>query len=159
MYLDYFVPKHPGVQAFHKEHAELMHQAKGSASKHQAWAGGYFFHIMDCIEIADQTYPILYRIQSLPFTLDSAKLVLYFHDIEKIWKYSVGLPEGFDRNEWYDRILPERYGVTFTPDERNALTYVHGEGDDYGPERVMGPLAAFCHSIDVLSARVFYDKR
>lgn len=40
----------------------------------------------------------------------------------------------------------------------NAVQYAHGEGGDYGEERVMGPLAAFVHSMDVMSARIWFDK-
>ena len=54
----------------------------------------------------------------------------------------------------------EKYGIMLTPAQENALHYVEGVPDDeYTPnERMMGKLAAFCHSCDILSARLWYDK-
>lgn len=42
--------------------------------------------------------------------------------------------------------------------QRNALTYVEGEINDYSSQkRVMNELAAFCHKVDVWSARGWCD--
>lgn len=99
------------------------------------------------------------KMRTPPFTLASALIVLYFHDVEKIWKYTTGLPEGFDKDRFYDEVLPREYNVAFSPEERNALHYVHGESDsEYSPtERKAGPLAALCHSADHISARMWHS--
>jgi hypothetical protein len=145
------------VLAFHDEYAYLMHLAKGSSHNHQAWEGGYIDHIGECLNIASRCYSALEQIRSpLPFTFASAAYVLYFHDIEKIFKYTTG--EDIDKDEWYTRILPDR-GIVFTAQELNALEYAHGEVHDHSKtERKMNELAAFCHSCDVLSARMWWDK-
>lgn len=81
---------------------------------------------------------------------------MYFHDIEKIWKYTEG--KVIDKEKWYDEILPSR-GIVFTNEERQALKYIHGEGADYSSQkRVMSPLATFCHIVDTASARIWYDQ-
>ena len=134
--------------------------AKGSSHNHQAWEGGYPDHILQCLCLAEKMYRVLGEMSPLPFTLESACVVLYFHDIEKIWKYSTGLPVGFDKTKWYTVILPQRYAVDFTEDEINALQYIHGADSSYRKDqRVLGPLAAFCHVVDTISARVFHDKK
>ena len=45
-------------------------------------------------------------------------------------------------------------------EERNALHYIHGESHkEYDPlVRKAGPLAAFCHAADTLSARMWFDE-
>lgn len=49
-------------------------------------------------------------------------------------------------------------GVTLPPDLERAVAFVEGEGAHYSNrERVMSPLAAFCHMCDVASARLWYD--
>ncbi len=51
------------------------------------------------------------------------------------------------------------YGLRLSPVQSNALRFVEGIRDgDYTPNsRLMLPLAAFCHSADMKSARAFYD--
>ena len=50
------------------------------------------------------------------------------------------------------------YGITLTEQQKSAIKYVEGEGDDYTPgKRVSDELAAFCHICDVWSARIRYD--
>ena len=45
-----------------------------------------------------------------------------------------------------------------TPELQNGFDYVGGELHDYSNKRrAMGPLAAFCHAIDVKSARQWFD--
>jgi hypothetical protein len=148
-----------GIREFHADNRQKMEDAKGSSSNHQAWAGGYSDHICQCLGLADAMYTVLNELSKLSFSRESVMKVLYFHDIEKIWKYTTGLPENFDKHDWYDRILPVRYNIRFTEEEINALRYVHGENEDYkGSGRVMSPLAAFCHSVDTISARIYHDK-
>lgn len=153
----------PQAQTFFNDHIELITKAKGSNKNHQAWEGGYLEHIEQCFLIAFDMYESLEWIAAdgsatLPFSLTSVFKVVFFHDIEKIWKYSVGLPIDFDKNEWYNTILPVRYDLKFTSEELNALKYIHGENENYdGNNRVMNELAAFCHAVDTISARIFHS--
>jgi len=63
-----------------------------------------------------------------------------------------------DRRAFRDGMI-EEYGIELSDDQKNALKYVEGIPDsEYKPgERIMGELAAFCHSCDILSARLWYD--
>ena len=148
------------ILQFHTDHSELIERSRGSQTKHQAWEGGYVDHLGEIFRIAAANYSALSAIRPLPFTLDAALIVLYFHDVEKIWKYTTGLPAGFDKDRYYDITLKEEYGIVFSPEERNGLHYIHGESDsEYDPRvRKAGPLAAFCHAADILSARMWYDE-
>ncbi len=131
---------------FHVANFELINKAKGSESKHQAWEGGYRDHVELCIEIADR----MYRILKQTFNFWDIFVVLYLHDIEKIWKYTTG--EIVDK----EKIL-EKFSLT--DEQRIAIKYIHGEGNDYCKERKMNELGALCHAADVLSSRLFWDKK
>ena len=155
--IDYITYRREAVRAFHAKFLNLMQIAKGSGSNHQAWEGGYLDHLGETMRLALTLYDRLSYTRELPFSLDSAMIVLYFHDIEKIWKYADGTL--IDKVEWLTNILPEDYNIVFTLEELNALKYIHGEGDDYAKdERKMNALAAFCHSCDILSARMWHDR-
>lgn len=139
------------LKKFEDEHFDLMLQAKGSFYNHQTWEGGYYDHIKQCFEIATSLHNSLYK--NLNLSLNSIFIVLFFHDIEKLWRDHV-----FDKNSFYTRVLPEVHGIKLTTEELNALQYIHGEGHDYSKDkRVMNELAGFCHACDVLSARCFYN--
>jgi hypothetical protein len=142
------------VAAWHEKHLELMKISRGSAYNHQTWIGGYLDHIGETMRIAVNMFDSLQEIRKLPFALDSALIVLYFHDVEKIWKYTHG--HSIDKREFYEKLGEEE--ILFSPEEWNALEYVHGEHDYSGQVRKMGELAAFCHACDVLSARMWHDK-
>jgi hypothetical protein len=148
------------ILKFHADHSALIERSRGSKTKHQAWEGGYVDHLAETFRIAEASYSALGAIRPLPFTLDAAVIVLYFHDVEKIWKYTIGLPEGFDKDQYYDKTLKEEYGIVFSSEERNALHYIHGESEsEYDPHvRKAGPLAAFCHTADTLSARMWFNE-
>ena len=174
-----------GLLRFHDDHLKEILVAKGSSHNHQVWSGGYHDHLVHCFILAQDLYKLLHeRIGPGPFpiqyiggggpsayhtdnpitfSLESAIVVLYLHDIEKIFKYGLWpdrYPERLKQSKdaWYLGILPEKYGVWLDAQEYNALKYIHGEGDDYNSKcRVMSPLAGFCHSIDVLSARVLFQ--
>lgn len=149
-----------GLIQFHDCNLTNILTAKGSSCNHQAWEGGYCDHLVQCFLIAQNLYKSLSELRELPFTLESAIVVLYLHDIEKIFKYGKypSIDSMPDKQIWYKESLSKIYKVDLTSDELNALKYIHGEGEDYKKdERVMCPLAAFCHSVDILSARVFYD--
>jgi len=153
------------VLQFHDDHVEEIAVAHGSSHNHQAWPGGYQDHIVQCLTLAESQHELLsnYMIPNgLPFRVSEAALVLYFHDIEKIFKYGkkshkYHSKQITDKNIWYYGIIPEKYDIHFSDDELNALEYVHGEHDYVGTERKMRPLAAFCHCVDVMSARIFHD--
>lgn len=153
-------PRRDSILRFHNEHATLINISRGSQTKHQAWAGGYADHLAEILRIAEVNYGALSTIRQLPFCLDSAIIVLYFHDVEKIWKYTTGLPPNFNKDSFFDSTLRERYGIVFSAEELNALHYIHGESDaEYDPlVRKAGPLAAFCHAADILSARMWFDE-
>lgn len=146
---------------FNDNHWDLMCEAKGSTSSHQDWEYGYIDHIYHCLSLAKTLYESLSS-ETLPFTLESAVRVLYFHDIEKLWKYPCKQSMPYAQfGKWflYTVWLKEIYRVNFTEEELNALRYIHGENEDYTPgKRVMNPLAAFCHCVDVMSARIWFDK-
>ena len=145
------------IVAFHNQYSSEMAVARGSNVKHQAWEGGYADHIAECLRIAWHMYKGLREIRPLPFELSSACKVLYFHDIEKIWKYGHNKPPfvAMDKMAWYHVYLPQR-GICFSNEEVNAFTHIHGEVG-YGQDRRMGGLGAFCHSCDVLSARMWWN--
>lgn len=139
---------------------EALRTAKGSSHNHQAWDGGYLDHVAEGMHIAVRQYEALNRVRHLPFTLSDALIVFFMHDIEKPWKYGKNYSfsnkqERHDFRMW----TAWRYCIDLTEDQVNAIKYVEGELDDYSStERVMGPLAAFCHSCDVLSARLWFDQ-
>jgi hypothetical protein len=151
-------PRKEAIISFHNDHLSLMLEAQGSNFNHQAWKGGYLHHIEECFNIANAMYDALSKIRPLPFRLSEAFIVLYFHDIEKIWKYTT--KEVIDKNHYYQATLPEKYNITFSDTELNALKYIHGENQDYtNKKRVMNELAAFCHVVDTISARIWHSVR
>lgn len=89
------------------------------------------------------------------------------HDLEKPWRIEV-LPDGsvrdkagLDTKEAFKSFREAKlieYGITLTPAQLNGLTYVEGEIKNYSStHRVMNELAAFCHKVDIMSARIWYD--
>lgn len=153
-------PRREALLKFHATHKSEIELSWGSKSKHQAWTGGYLDHLAEIFRIAESIYHSLSEQRTLPFSLSSAIVVLYFHDIEKIWKYTIGLSDYFDKHQYLFETLAEEYQIKFSPEEVNALKHIHGESEaDYNPEtRIMGPLAAFCHCADTLSARLWFDE-
>lgn len=153
-------PRKEKILTFHHAHQKLIETTKGSFAKHQAWFGGYQDHIAECFRIAEAMYFGLQTIREVPIKLSSALVVLYFHDIEKIWKYSQGLSPNFDKQCFYNKDLKEIYGIELTADELIALKYIHGEPENEynATTRLMNPLASFCHCVDTLSARMWYNE-
>ncbi|MFB6246899.1 MAG: hypothetical protein ABEI74_04900 [Candidatus Pacearchaeota archaeon] len=88
-------------------------------------------------------------------------LTFYFHDLEKVAKYSGNEDlfkefEGFEHYQDFIFSKTREYGVEFSDEHVNAIKYVHGENEDYHPTiNVMGPLAAFIHCCDYKSARIW----
>lgn len=146
------------IKFIDKNIKRLTH-AKGSAIKHQAWPGGYIDHISEVMHIAHLLYPVLNAKRKLPFSLSDALLTLFLHDLEKPWKH-IETGTDFTKVEAKEfrkeKIL--EYGFELTDEHWNAIKYVEGENENYHPtKRMQGPLAAFIHCCDTLSARVWYD--
>jgi len=142
---------------FHQQHFTLIYKAKGSSYNHHAWEGGYADHIAEVLSIAFIMYNSLKSYRQLDFSLESSLIVLYFHDVEKIWKYTI--QEIIDKPTFYRETLKADYQIAFTPTELNALEFIHGEGNAYSNnQRIMSPLAAFCHAVDTISARIWFDQ-
>jgi hypothetical protein len=149
-------PRRDSILIFHQDHAKLIYKARGSQHNHQAWQGGYADHIAETMRIAAKLYKSLEEYRALNFPLPSALIVLYFHDIEKL--YEGHARKTFDKEQFYRQGLKNDYDIDFTPNELNALQFIHGEGELYSPlERVMTPLAAFCHTVDTISARIWFN--
>lgn len=148
-------PRKEGILRFHNEYSQLIYKAFGSSHNHQNWVGGYADHILETLNIARLLYKTMHEFRNLDFSLDSALIVLYFHDVEKIWLYTTG--EVVNKEQFYTEEL-QKFNIVFSEDEMNGLKYVHGEGKDYSSsERVMCKLAAFCHVADTISARIWFD--
>lgn len=143
----------------------LFESTQGSTHNHQVWPGGYIDHVTDGLNYARHLYAMTAALgRPLPFSLSDALLVFYLHDLEKPWRILV-LPDGQAMNRaelstkadfkaFREAKLAE-YGRVLTPAQLNGLTYVEGELQDYSStRRVMNELAAFCHMVDVWSARI-----
>lgn len=155
-----------GCRRFVEENGPAFWAAPGSGGNHQAWMGGYAAHLDEVFGIALILFNRLSQFRELPFTFEDVLLVLFLHDVEKVFKR---LPEDVERNPDYEQyasdpealreIVMVDYGLTVTEEQDNALSYVHGELEDYSPtSRVAGPLSAFCHVCDYVSARIWFDE-
>jgi hypothetical protein len=142
------------------EHKDRFEKAPGAQTKHQAWPGGYIHHLEETMNFARSLYDLMSRDRPLPFSLSDALLVLYLHDLEKPFKYVAPIMDFNSDNEEKDFLvsIAKSYNFNLTPEHLNGLTYIHGEGDEYHPtKRIQGPLAAFVHVCDVVSARIWFD--
>ena len=143
------------------DHFKRFEQSLGSLTKHQAWPGGYIDHITEGMNFGFNLYEMMSKYERpLDFTLSDFLLVFFLHDLEKPFRYvepKLILDTDEQKNAFIDSII-EKYGFNLTNDHRNALKYIHGEGDDYHrTERIQKPLAAFAHICDVASARIWFD--
>ncbi|MEY4723553.1 MAG: hypothetical protein RLZZ324_1066 [Candidatus Parcubacteria bacterium] len=150
------------------DHRALFEKARGSTHNHHTWDGGYIDHVTDGMNYARHLYALDAAFgRPLPFTLADALLVFFLHDLEKPWRILVdaegqasnrpGLATKAEYKKFREDKLAE-YGLQLTPAQLNGLTYVEGEHNDYSSKhRVMNELAAFCHKVDVWSARGWYD--
>ncbi len=162
------------VQACLKMYEDDKHMyisAPGSSHNHQHWSGWYYDHIRDVCYLAEQFYGLLVSLGRRPdFSLGDVILTLFLHDLEKPVKYSWTEEQKqelysfcTDENDkwWYQNFIlykAEKYGIVLSDIHLNAIKYVHGEWDDYTwNKRTQLPLAAFIHSCDTMSARMFYD--
>jgi hypothetical protein len=148
------------LRRWHKVcYLDRFDEAKASSYNHQAWAGGYRDHLTHMLNFAESFF-VSMADQNVPKPdWESVVLAIYFHDVEKMFKYARdGVLPG-TKEEILTQILP-RFGLTLTEEELHAIRYAHGEGDDYcKDQRVMSPLGAIVHAADILSARWLFDQK
>lgn len=161
-------PNQKPVRAFWDDLQKHIPEAAGATKSHQAWPGGYKDHVQETMNLACILYERLNSERALPFSLSSACLVLFLHDCEKPFRHVSD--EKLKTFNWitkrptksdkaFQKQLIEHYGFVISDDEWNALKYVEGEPDSEYVEgnRLQGPLAAFCHVCDTISARIWHD--
>lgn len=150
------------------DNIELFRKAPGSRANHQAYPGGYLDHIGDCMKFAwdiYSTFPVI-KMEALPkeeqFDVADATIVMFLHDLEKPWLYGefphLNLSEKWRRRQFRLDMI-KQYDIQLEEKHWAALDQVEGIRDaDYDPNsRGFTPLGAFCHTLDLLSARVFYQ--
>lgn len=153
----------------HSDYRELFESAPGSSHNHQAWPGGYVDHVADAMNTASTLYDTLAATgRPLPFTKADALLVIYLHDLEKPFKFTIDehghltdnpdIPDKAARAAKREEVM-RQYGIELSPQQANAMRYVEGirDGEYTNQARIMGELAALCHSADTLSARMWYN--
>jgi hypothetical protein len=153
--------------AFWHDLCQYLPKTPGSGKSHQAWEYGYRDHLQEVMNIACILYERLGKERSLPFTLSSALLVLFLHDCEKPFRRaSEAELQAFlwvkerpiKSDKTFQKLVISHYGFLLSADELNGLKYVEGENEAYVEgQRVQGPLAAFCHVCDTISARIWFD--
>jgi hypothetical protein len=157
-------PAREACERLYAGNLHLFQTTPGSTHNHQTWPGGYVDHVTDGLNYARHLYQLDSALgRPLNFSLSDALLIFFLHDIEKPWRIQVdergrasnrpGLDSKAAFKAFREQKLRE-YGIQLTPAQLNGLTYVEGELHDYSSERrVMNELAAFCHKVDVWSAR------
>lgn len=149
------------------ENIELFKRTAGSTTNHQAWEGGFYDHTCEVMNYAILLYQPLDLVRNTPFSLSNALIVLFFHDIEKPWKYEIRADgkryhrAGMESKEQHQAFRIKKlaeYGIELNEEQENGIKYAEGELNDYSNrKRIMQPLAAFAHMCDVWSARGEYD--
>ncbi len=144
----------------HSVWAPLFKASQGAKNNHHIWKGGYLDHVQDCMVLAVTLYQHLSLTRPLPFSLSSALTVLYLHDIEKPFKYVRNQPdlETKIQRRQFRHEFALKWNIPLSFEEALAIDHTEGENEDYSSsKRVMSELAAFCHTCDILSARVWFD--
>ena len=153
-------PNRSACIAMYNDHKERFDAAPGSLTKHQAWTGGYIHHLEETMDIGAGLYKMMDNFRQLDFTLSDVMLILFLHDLEKPFRYVEPKQEFHfeeEKKKFIDSMV-HKYGIVLTDNHKNALTYIHGEGNEHNPtERIQKPLAAFVHICDVASARIWFD--
>jgi hypothetical protein len=150
------------------DNRKLFETTRGSTYNHQTWDGGYIDHVTDGMNYARYLYALDEALgRPMSFSLSDVLLIFFLHDLEKPWRIlvaengEVSNKKGLDTKEAFKKFREDKlseYGLVLSPMQQNGLTYVEGEGKDYlSTRRVMNELAAFCHKVDVWSARQCYD--
>ncbi len=161
-------PARTACLAILRDNRALFERTRGSTHNHQTWDGGYIDHVTDGLNYARHLYELDAALgRGVPFSRSDALLIFFLHDLEKPWRIVVGDDgqarnrAGLDSKEAFKAFREAKlaeYGLVLTAAQRNGLTYVEGELADYSStHRVMNELAAFCHKVDVWSARQCYD--
>ncbi len=157
------------ARAIYSDYKDLFEAAPGSSHNHQTWPGGYADHITDAMNIVGTLFDSLAATgRSLPFTRADAMLVIFLHDLEKPFKFTIDekgnltdnpdIPDKQARAAKRNEVIGQ-YGIVLDEQQTNAMQYVEGIRDnEYTPSRrIMGELAALCHCADILSARMWYN--
>ena len=156
-------PNRDSCLKIYLENKTIFEMSKGSNIKHQAWEGWYLDHVRDIMNIAIRLYSDLNNCRTLSFSLSDSLLVLYLHDLEKPRKYAGNEKDKTELKSFLDykdfiKSKIDEYWFQLTKEHWNALKYVHGEWEDYDPNKnIQGPLAAFVHVCDTISARIWFD--
>lgn len=152
------------MERLYDDHYVEYEHARGSSANHQAWRGGYWDHVCEIGNIAVNQYAWMDAVRPLPFTLHDALLVLFAHDLEKMVRFRADGSEDPRLADKADKAafrlaLLARYEIQLTPEQANAMWLAEGlrDGDYRSDRRQMGPLAAFVHTCDLLSARLWYS--
>ncbi len=156
----------PNQEKLLKLYKDLIRQfpdAKWSSNNKHQWRDGWYYdHIADSLKFGKIMYDGLDTYRKLPFTFNDVIVVIALHDLEKPFKYTSYNQEydyllALDNHGIRDKVM-EEYSITLSPVQQNGLDYIHGEWDHYSKtERIQWPLAAFCHSIDTISARIYFN--
>jgi len=153
-------PNRSACLKMHEDNKERFEKSPGSLIKHHAWKGGYIDHLEETMNLAYGLYNLMNKDRDLDFTLSDALLVLFLHDLEKPFRY-VEPKKDFNSDKEKEEFIKDmvsEYNIDLNDNHKNALKYIHGEGEDYSrEERVQKPLAAFVHVFDVISARIWFD--
>ena len=164
--LDYFLekidePNNKRCKKLLMDFKERFQASPGSLRKHQAWKGGYIHHIEETMNLGTVLYKQMNQFRTLPFSFSDVLLVLFLHDLEKPFRY-VPLKKEFtndiEKHQFIESLI-KKYKIKLSVNHKNALMYIHGEGDAFHrTKRIQKPLAAFVHCLDTLSARVWFDE-
>jgi hypothetical protein len=152
--------------ALYTKYKGQMSTSAGSQHNHQAWEGGYMDHVVDTMNIARLFYTTMADKRRLEFSLSDALVVLFLHDIEKAFPVRIdalvgsGLSRQKAKSKTKYRILHEEdLWELLNEDQKNALDNCEGENESYSnTQRIMRPLAAFCHICDTTSARIWFER-
>ena len=153
-------PNRAACLSLWNENKDRFQKAPGSLTKHQAWPGGYVGHLEEVMNFGYKLFNQMDSMRKLDFTLSDIMLVLFLHDLEKPFRYVEPKTEfeSHEKKEYFIQNMIETYSITLSDNHKNALKYIHGEGEEYSrTERIQKPLAAFVHICDVASARIWFD--
>lgn len=164
--LDYFLnkieePNAARCKTLFIDFQERFKSAPGSLRKHQAWKGGYIHHIEETMNLGHMIYKEMNAFRKLPFTFSDVALVLFLHDLEKPFRYvpsKKDFKNDLEKHEFIESLI-KKYKIKLNANHKNALQYIHGEGDSFHrTKRIQKPLAAFVHCLDTMSARIWFDE-
>lgn len=155
-------PMRHRLPLLYTKYKKEMYAAQGSQHNHQAWAGGYIDHVAEVMNIARMLHQAMNAIRPLPFSVSDALIVLFLHDIEKIFPNRIAV-QSCDRPSAKKHVREmflheEGIGSALTIPQWEAIQNVESEQDYDNTRRGMSELAAFCHLCDVTSARIWHNR-